>query len=382
MTFATSPLIVFLQSNPSQLDDSFYSNLAKINDRFLVLLLNSGDIARTEVDPELGFTPIFPDPALNYRTVSIASEQNGGITHAIRRIRQLRPQYVVIQDQTWRAKLRLIVACTICRIKPIVRSDKNYISNTSRAGIWKKVEGLMFRALVQRLAPVSPLTSSYYGWKKIGNLWSFPYPSSAAKFARGDEAALVRKQVRKRFSIPSDATVFLVVAKLVERENAGAAIEAFARTHAKHHNTTLLVIGDGRQRQALHDRARALGLGKSVQFLGYVPYHELQCYFWASDVLVHLARCEPWGASAQDALVAQMGLVASTRVGAAVCHLGGPLTRFIVPPDDLDAAAHAMSEFAASNGDVNEFRSAWRVVANAYTAEALAAQWGKRMAPL
>ena len=54
---------------------------------------------------------------------------------------------------------------------------------------------------------------------------------------------------------------------------------------------------------------------ENIYFCGYIPYLRLQDFFWAADVFVHLAWIGPWEVSPQDALVANMWLVTSNRVG-------------------------------------------------------------------
>ena len=128
--------------------------------------------------------------------------------------------------------------------------------------------------------------------------------------------------------------------------------------------------------------ASALGVARRTRFVGYVPYASLQEYFWAADVLVHLPICEPWGASAQDALVARMALIASDKVGAASCQLTGPLSRYVVAPNDVDAASSLMIELATQPDAKVRFAPAWAATDRMYTAESLAAWWAPRVESL
>lgn len=374
-----SATILFVQSNPSQLDDRFYAALAKELDGVSVALLNGHGRERTEIDPELGFTPVFPKSSLSYETHLLPDENKGGVRQLVSLIRTRRPRLVVVQDQTWSNKIVIALACRIYGVLVAFRSDKNLISSNARAGILQLVEATLVRLLFHRIAPISELTSRYYRWNRADWIWWFPYPSSREKFTPDNESPSVRSRLRARHGISQEATVFLVVAKFVDRENPIAAVEAFIRTAEVCPNSALLMVGAGSQERELRALASTSAASDKIFFLGYVPYVELQEVFWASDVYVHLAKCEPWGVSAQDALVAKMGLLTSDKVGAGVCHLTGTLSRFVVADGDFDAASAAMTELASLPDKKPDFLPAWEAVDRGFTAEALAHVWATRM---
>lgn len=382
MELPTSPSVIFLQANPSQLDGPFYGCLARLTSDFGLLLLNGDRSARHEVDPELGFVPQFPDDPCDYPRAVLPREQDGGIDAAIRLIRQMHPAMLVIQDQSWRGKIRLLRFCRSAGIAAAVRSDKNAISQTARTGMGHLVESCIFNALVRQLAPVSHLTTEYYRWKRPDRVWSFPYPSSTEKFAPGVDSQDHRSRLRMQLNISAKATVFLVVAKFVDRENVQASVRAFADAARSGLDMNLVLVGAGALDADLKRLARDLEVWDKVRFTGYVPFVELQHYFWATDVFVHLAKSEPWGASAQDALVARMGLITTNKVGAGVCHLTGKLARFVVPLDDTAAAAANMLAVASGDVPIADFKDAWDAVDAGYTAEALACLWASRLPAL
>jgi len=377
---SSSPLLVFVQSAPSQLDGPFYAQLAMRTHRFVVLYLNGGRSDRHTVDPELGFTPIFPSFDGTYPALALPAEEDGGIAAVIDCVRRWRPINVVLQDQTWKGKLRIAAACRAIGTRSIVRSDKNFISARARAFPLRWLEGRFVRVGFGNLAPVSPLTSSYYCWNDQKTTWPFPYPSSEAKFARSASCTTHRHRERERLGIAQDAVVYLAVAKFVDRENPQAVIKAFAGVRDNHANTRLVIVGAGPLESTLRALSESLRLDDPVVFMGYVPYENLHLAFWMSDVFVHLANNEPWGGSAQDALVARMGLVTSNKVGAGVCHLAGNLARFVVDVDDIAGARKAMSELARRPSSLEEFAPAWEAVRAGYTAESLASWWAARVA--
>ncbi|WP_419481750.1 glycosyltransferase [Dokdonella sp.] len=372
-------MLVFVQSAPSQLDGPFYAQLATRTRQFVVLYLNGGREDRHVIDPELGFTPIFPSFDGTYPALALAAEEDGGIAAAIDCIRQWRPTHVVMQDQTWKGKLKIALACRAIEARAIVRSDKNYISARARTLPLRWLEGCFVKAGFGNLAPVSPLTANYYCWRDQTTIWPFPYPSSEAKFARNESYNEHRYAERERLGIARDTLVYLSVAKFVDRENPQAVIKAFARVRKNHANTRLVLVGAGSLECALRNACEVLRIEDSVVFTGYLPYEKLHLAFWMSDVFVHLANNEPWGGSAQDALVARMGLITSSKVGAGVCHLAGNLSRFVVDADDIAGASKVMSELASNPASLAAFAPAWGAVRAGYTAESLAGWWADRV---
>jgi glycosyltransferase involved in cell wall biosynthesis len=374
--------VLFVQSNPSQLDNPFYSLLSNATGRIAVALLNSGASDRLAIDPELGLVPNFPSASLESPTYLLPSERESGVPATVHLVTRIRPKLVVVQDQTWRAKCQIALACRLRGVSVAMRSDKNEISSTARSGAGRALEGFAVRTIFDQLAPVSKLTANYYGWRDHRTCWWFPYPTLTEKFAPTGATPAVRARIRRELGVAAGAVVFLLVAKFVPRENPSAAVRAFAQAGKSSGDSVLIMVGAGRMESELRELSRTLGVAERTRFVGYVPYASLQDYFWASDVLVHLPICEPWGASAQDALVARMALIASDKVGAALCHLTGSLRRYVVSPDDVDAAGRLMTELATDSDGKSRFAPAWTAVDRRFTAESLAIWWAKRMESL
>jgi len=123
--------------------------------------------------------------------------------------------------------------------------------------------------------------------------------------------------------------VALVVAKLNKREGVSDVVEAFADLPG----WRLLVAGDGPDRADLEERAKAIGI--DAEFLGYVPYTSLPSLYQRADVFVHPAYDEPWGVSVQEAMLASLPIIATSRVGAARDLLTVPVDDWCYDPGDV-----------------------------------------------
>ncbi|MGH8433925.1 MAG: glycosyltransferase family 4 protein [Pseudomonas sp.] len=372
--------LLFVQSQPSQLDAPFYSSLSRKTDGAIaVALLNDSSERRTDIDPELGFVPNFSDLPHDYQIVKLSRGKKGGVK-LIWEIWKNRPKMVVLQDQSWGQKIIIAIASRFSGSLVAMRSDKNLISENARAGGRLWIERFFVRLLFDVLVPVSELTLNYYGWMEKPKIWPFPYPSFKAKFSRGDLNSC-NADIRKYFGIAISATVFLGVTKFVTRENPHAILRAFARAKKINSDICLILVGAGALEAELKNFVVNQNLS-DVYFPGYVAYGDLQKYFHASDVFLHLANSEPWGISAQDALVAEMGLVTSDKVGAGVWHLRGELAQYVVPVDDDEAAAEAMLKLAGPPEKREHFWPAWESVRGQFTEEALAQIWAEKLSAL
>lgn len=368
---------LFVQTQPSQLDAPFYSNLAKLtNNEMVLVVMNPAGNLRKDVDPELGLVPVFPPLDMNYR---VSHVQRGwiGVAQLFRLIRELSPHSVIVQDQPLLIKIAISVFSRMQGAIVGMRSDKNHISQKARTGILLFAERAFVKLLFKVLCPVSPLTILYYGWADEETIWQFPYSTSLSKYSRPSNYDELRAGFREKLGIPSDAVVFLSVLKFVDRENPRAVLQAFSEVLKQKPRSWMIIVGDGPQMGEMETLSKDLRL-QNVLFPGYVPYSELEQYFFASDVFVHLPKSEPWGISPQDALVAGLRLLTSDNVGAGVVHLSGSLARFVVPLSDPENIGKRLCELAFDSGVEKEFFGAAKAVTEGFSSESVAKDWANR----
>jgi glycosyltransferase involved in cell wall biosynthesis len=368
---------LFIQSQPSQLDATFYVELEKlIPGESLVILFNDHGSRRRDIDPELGLVPVLPNIDEGYPHEWIASGKFG-IFSLLKRIANFKRSCVVVQDQKWLEKIAISLFCRLLKIPVAMRSDKNRLSIGARVGFSLWVERFLVARLFNVLCPVSELTTAYYDWTKRSAILLFSYCTNTTKFKRPHDVCALRRLIRSRSNIPGGAFVFLSVAKFIDRENPRAVIDAFRVVVAFDPNAWLLMVGAGPQFDEIRQYVDQAPI-PNICFAGYVPYAELEQYFFAADVFVHLAKNEPWGISPQDALIAEIGLITSEKVGSGVHHLQDKLSRFVVPIGDLTSTAERMIELIGHGNPANLFQPAKANALNGFTADSLAIQWAQR----
>ena len=364
---------LFVQCQPSQLDSKFYGELNRLlPEQLLVVLFNNSGNYRKDVDPELGFAPVFPDLDEGYPSKWIIYGK-AGLIGLMRFILQSKPECVVLQDQLWRDKIIIAIFCKMVNICVAFRSDKNVLSERVRSGFRLWIERLLVKQLFNIFCPVSELTISYYGWQDKSSILPFPYCTDRKKF-EPENNHHINQDIRLKYHIPAESFVFLSAAKFVDRENPLGVVDAFRRVVISHPSSWLLMVGDGTDFNAVQNYVVQHDI-TNIVFVGYVPYIELQQYFFACNAFLHFAKSEPWGISPQDALIAGLGLITSDRVGSGICHLNNELSRFVVPLNNIDATVERMSELIACGNSSELFQSAKANVLNGFTTESLATIW-------
>jgi len=152
---------------------------------------------------------------------------------------------------------------------------------------------------------------------------------------------------------------------LAARKDYGTLLEALARLAPRGLEPELVLVGDGAERGALEERARALGLERRVRFLGERP--DVERLLAGMDVFALSSREEGIPNAVLEAMAAARPVVA-TAVGGTPEVLENGRTGWLVPPGDPGALADALAEAlldraeaarrcAAARSDVRERRS-------------------------
>ncbi len=155
-------------------------------------------------------------------------------------------------------------------------------------------------------------------------------------------------QLRRRWSVPEDATVLLTLGRLAQDKGNDHAVRALAALPA---DTVLVMVGDGEEREALGALAREAGVGDRVRLPGALPAAEVPEAYRAADVFwFPTVRDEAAGLVLTQAMASGLPVVAS-RIGGVPDYVGREgEDALLVPPGDADALAAATRELLAAPG--------------------------------
>ncbi len=118
-----------------------------------------------------------------------------------------------------------------------------------------------------------------------------------------------RQTARARLGLPA-GTLLLSVGNLVELKGHHLAIESLTQLT----DVILVIVGDGEERERLHQQAHALSVSERVIFAGARPQTELKDWYSAADMLLLCSSREGWANVLLEAMACGTPVVA-TAVG-------------------------------------------------------------------
>jgi glycosyltransferase involved in cell wall biosynthesis len=155
----------------------------------------------------------------------------------------------------------------------------------------------------------------------------------------------------------------VVVGRLVAQKRVDLAIRACAELNRRGHATTLTIVGDGAEREALETLARSLDVGAHLRLLGAVAPTAVPGILATADCCLMSAYDEGLGLAAAEAMIQGVPVVACTDGGGVLDVVGtAGGGRVVAPnaaaiadavlsiaadPDAADSAARTGAEWAA-----------------------------------
>ena len=157
------------------------------------------------------------------------------------------------------------------------------------------------------------------------------------------EPLLPQGEARDLLSPHTTATFWIgMLSELHPTKRVDDAIRAFAPIAARHSDTGLFIISDGKERAKLEVLIRTLHLEGRITLLGYVP--DAPRYFSAFDMFVHSSQSEALALTILEAGCASLPVIA-TSVGGIPEIITDGVTGLLVParsPSALSAAIESL----------------------------------------
>jgi glycosyltransferase involved in cell wall biosynthesis len=149
-----------------------------------------------------------------------------------------------------------------------------------------------------------------------------------------------RMQMRNHLELEEDDFVVAGMGRLVKGKGYEVLLKSLAEL-VPLDRPTLLLAGDGSERQRLEDLANELGVAQQVKFLGFQS--DVRPILWAADIFVHVPTTFPEGTpnAILEAMAAGLPVIA-TPVGGIPEVVRDGETGLIVPSNDRKALAEAI----------------------------------------
>jgi glycosyltransferase involved in cell wall biosynthesis len=171
-----------------------------------------------------------------------------------------------------------------------------------------------------------------------------------------------REQLRESFGLNGATLAF--AGRLTVQKSLGVALEALAEVEG----VSLVVAGDGDERTPLEQRARELGLGERVRFLGAQPRERVVELFAAADASILSSSWENFPHTVVEALAAGTPVLATATGGVAEVVEDG-VNGLLVEPGDTAAFADMVRRFFADAELRERLRAAAAPSVEAYAPE-------------
>jgi glycosyltransferase involved in cell wall biosynthesis len=152
------------------------------------------------------------------------------------------------------------------------------------------------------------------------------------------------RRLRRELGVPEGDVVFGSVARLDPIKGSRFLIDAMPQVVEKYPGTTLVLVGDGSEREGLMKQCRALGIQDHVIFAGY--QEDVLKYLNLMDVFVLASINEGMGMALVEAMACAKAIIA-TRTGGIPEIIEDGHNGILVPPGDADALGRAMMELLA-----------------------------------
>ena len=140
-----------------------------------------------------------------------------------------------------------------------------------------------------------------------------------------------RQRQRQQWSIPGHGVCIGTVGRLTRQKNVELLLRAAAEVLRTRPGSVLAVVGDGPLRRDLQSLATALGIAKSVRWLGAIDGPQAMAAF---DIFALTSRYEGFPYVFLEAMAAGLPIV-TTAVGGARALIAHQASGFIVPPDSI-----------------------------------------------
>jgi glycosyltransferase involved in cell wall biosynthesis len=139
--------------------------------------------------------------------------------------------------------------------------------------------------------------------------------------------------------------IFLLVGQTVYRKGISFLLQSCAILRSKGiHNYSVIIGGDGEQREEFEAQTRQLGLNDQVKWVGWISYGNLGAYFENTDVFIFPTLEDIWGMVALESMLFGKPVLCSKWAGAKELIEEGK-NGFVFDPYNPDELANYMLYF-------------------------------------
>jgi glycosyltransferase involved in cell wall biosynthesis len=270
------------------------------------------------------------------------------VADLVRIMRRVRPG--IVHTHTSKAGFVGRLAARIARVPAIVHQPHGHIFygyyGPARTRAYMALERVAAR-WAHRLVMLTDRGAREHLAHRIGRPGQFVTVPSGVPVRRLRAQAPARDAARAALGVRPSTFVIAGLGRLVPIKGFDLLVEALPAVLAAVPDTRAVIIGDGPLRGGLEARARELGVGEHLTITGV--RHDVPAVLAGADVLTAPSRNEGMGRALVEAMALGVPVVGAAVGGIPAVIVDGESGR-LVPPEDVDALARALTALAADPG--------------------------------
>ncbi|MCL5032171.1 MAG: glycosyltransferase family 4 protein [Thermotogae bacterium] len=162
------------------------------------------------------------------------------------------------------------------------------------------------------IAPTEKIKTELVDYGVKAPIYTLPTGIDVKNFQRG-----LRYSIREKHDISPNDKIILFVGRVAKEKNILFLIDAFSELHKRIDNTTLVIVGDGPERQEIIHKVSHLGIRDKVVLAGYIAREDIIEYYRQSDLFAFASITETQGLVVLEALSGGLPVVAVAKEGIA-----------------------------------------------------------------
>ncbi|MBI4093494.1 glycosyltransferase [Candidatus Kaiserbacteria bacterium] len=167
--------------------------------------------------------------------------------------------------------------------------------------------------------------------------------------------------------------VVVHMGRLSYEKSVDRVLHAFVQVFKREPRATLIIVGDGPDKNALEVLAKNLGLSECVRFTGFIHGSTLVEYIQAADVFLTASKSENMPLAVLEAMACGLPIVAVRSLGLSEIVEDGK-NGYLVPPDDVLAMAEHGRELLRDDELRARFSASSHALSEKYAESAVAEQ--------
>ena len=268
----------------------------------------------------------------------------GRIKVPVQELRRLRPDVFILEYDRWNLALGAVAGLVIAQ-RVAFRVLPNFDAWSQRTW-WRELgKNVLFKAVdgAKVSGPDGAALATRYGLP--GERTTVVTQSiDVAHYGRGRDMSADERQ-RRREELGLSGCVFVYVGRVWAGKGLDELFDAYQKVRAARDDISLLIIGDGVDRERYTERESATA---GVTFAGFVQPADLPEWYALCDVLVFPTHGDPNGLVVEEALAAGLPVIVSDAAGDIKARVPDSVGR-VFPVGDADALAEAMEALAESS---------------------------------